>query len=154
MISSIFRSASACPASSTASVGSAPASPRQSIATYELETADVLKSAPLSRDRLREFVGFGPSASPGCANVSCASRGEQTLPGDQVGPSNAGALLVNAMNVDPAHEADFNAWYDQEHIKLLAAVPGCLCARRLPGDRPGQPQICRDLSSRVGRGDP
>ena len=34
------------------------------------------------------------------------------------------------MNVDPEHEAEFNEWYDHEHIPSLAAVPGCLCARR------------------------
>ncbi len=34
------------------------------------------------------------------------------------------------MNVDPAHEAEFNEWYDHEHIPALWAVPGTLCARR------------------------
>ncbi len=52
------------------------------------------------------------------------------MPGDQSGPKDAAAVLINAMNVDPAHEADFNAWYDQEHIPLLSKVPGCLTARR------------------------
>ena len=28
------------------------------------------------------------------------------------------------------HEAEFNNWYDTEHIPLLAAVPGVLRARR------------------------
>ena len=39
-------------------------------------------------------------------------------------------MLVNAMNVDPAHEAEFNEWYDNEHIPALASVPGTLRARR------------------------
>ena len=39
-------------------------------------------------------------------------------------------MLVNAMNIDPAHEDEFNEWYDHEHIPGLAAVPGTLCARR------------------------
>ena len=34
------------------------------------------------------------------------------------------------MNVVPEHEADFNAWYDKEHIAALSAVPGVLSARR------------------------
>jgi hypothetical protein len=33
--------------------------------------------------------------------------------------------------VDAAHERDFNAWYDREHLPGLAAVPGCIRARRL-----------------------
>ena len=35
-----------------------------------------------------------------------------------------------AMNVAPEAEADFNAWYDEEHVPRLSAVPGCLSARR------------------------
>ena len=33
--------------------------------------------------------------------------------------------------VDANHERDFNAWYDVEHLHGLAAVPGCVRARRL-----------------------
>jgi hypothetical protein len=61
---------------------------------------------------------------------------EQILPRDQAAPSGAGGLLVNAMNVDLAHEAEFNEWYDHEHIPALAKVPGTLCARRFR-DRTG-----------------
>ena len=57
-------------------------------------------------------------------------EGEQILPGDRLPPAGAGGLLVNAMNVEPAAEAEFNKWYDEEHIPALAAVPGVLCARR------------------------
>jgi hypothetical protein len=39
-------------------------------------------------------------------------------------------MLFFAMNPVPEAEADFNAWYDQEHVPALAAVPGCLSARR------------------------
>ena len=38
--------------------------------------------------------------------------------------------FLNAMNVAPELEAEFNDWYDKEHIPALAAVPGVLCARR------------------------
>jgi hypothetical protein len=34
------------------------------------------------------------------------------------------------MNVAPEAEADFNAWYDEEHLPALARVPGTLAARR------------------------
>jgi hypothetical protein len=60
-------------------------------------------------------------------------EGEQTMPGDAVSPKDTGGVLINAMNVDPAHETEFNKWYDEEHIPLLSAVPGCKLARRYRG---------------------
>ncbi|HEY3178056.1 MAG TPA: hypothetical protein VGL25_04175 [Casimicrobiaceae bacterium] len=33
--------------------------------------------------------------------------------------------------VDAEHESEFNGWYDSEHLPGLAAVPGCVRARRL-----------------------
>jgi hypothetical protein len=39
-------------------------------------------------------------------------------------------LLLFAMNAAREFEPEFNAWYDEEHIPRLVAVPGCLCARR------------------------
>ena len=56
--------------------------------------------------------------------------GEQILPGNQAAPQNAGGLLFVGMNVDAQVEAEFNDWYNTEHIPSLQAVPGCLCARR------------------------
>jgi len=60
-------------------------------------------------------------------------EGEQILPGDRLPPAGAGGLLLNAMNIAPELEAEFNDWYDKEHIPALAAVPGVLCARRFRG---------------------
>jgi hypothetical protein len=57
-------------------------------------------------------------------------EGTQVGPGDAAVPEGAGALLLNAMNVAPEAEDDFNAWYDEEHIHALAGVPGTLAARR------------------------
>jgi len=37
---------------------------------------------------------------------------------------------VVATDVSPAQEADFNAWYDKEHLRGLAAVPGVARATR------------------------
>ncbi len=51
-------------------------------------------------------------------------------PGNAAAPSDAGGLLLNAMNVTSEGEDDFNAWYDEEHLPALAAVPGTLSARR------------------------
>ena len=38
------------------------------------------------------------------------------------------------MNVVPEHEADFNAWYNEEHVPALAAVPGVISATRYRDD--------------------
>ncbi len=45
-------------------------------------------------------------------------------------PASAPYVFVARMDVDDAVEADFNAWYSNEHVPLLAAVPGCLRVRR------------------------
>jgi hypothetical protein len=41
-----------------------------------------------------------------------------------------GELLVWT-DVDPTHEADFNTWYDREHMDERVAIPGFVSARRL-----------------------
>lgn len=40
------------------------------------------------------------------------------------------ALLLVMMDVDPEHEAEFNRWYEREHIPERMAIPGFLSARR------------------------
>jgi hypothetical protein len=60
-------------------------------------------------------------------------EGDQILPGDQLPPAEASGLLLNAMNIAPELETEFNEWYDKEHIPALGAVPGVLCARRFRG---------------------
>jgi len=57
-------------------------------------------------------------------------EGEQLVPGDLTAAPGAGGLLVASMNIDPAVEDEFTAWYDTEHLPLLSAVPGVLSARR------------------------
>jgi hypothetical protein len=39
-------------------------------------------------------------------------------------------MLLTSMDVDPADEADFNRWYDREHIAERVAIEGFLEARR------------------------
>jgi hypothetical protein len=39
-------------------------------------------------------------------------------------------MLLTSMNIDPAHEAEFNRWYDREHLEERVAIPGFLEARR------------------------
>ena len=103
--------------------------PKISIATYDLDSVDVLEKP--------EYKAIaGANLSPwskrmtGKAQRICRLVAGQLVPGQQAGPDNAGGMLLSAMNVKPEAEADFNAWYNDEHLPALAAVPGCLCARR------------------------
>ena len=101
-----------------------------SVATYDLDTVGVLQSPGY------RAIG-GDNLSPWSKRVTSRVErlmrfeGDQILPGDALPPDAAAAgLLVNAMNVEAAAEAEFNEWYDNEHVPALAAVPGVLCARR------------------------
>src|SRR5438445_8457236 len=100
-----------------------------SIATYDLESVWVIQSPGYLA------IG-GANLSPWSKRVTnrverlMRFEGDQILPGDKLPPNNAGGLLLNSMNVEPSAEAEFNEWYNAEHIPALAAVPGVLCARR------------------------
>jgi hypothetical protein len=100
-----------------------------SVATYDLDSVSVLKGPAYLA------IG-GENLSPWSKRVTGQTErllrfeGDQILPGDQLPPDGAGGLLLNAMNIDPEFEAEFNDWYDKEHIPALGAVPGVLCTRR------------------------
>ena len=105
---------------------------RVSVATYDLASVGVLQTPgylAIGGDNL------SPWSKRVTARVERLMRfeGEQILPGDLLPPTTAGGLLLNAMNIGPELEAEFNQWYDKEHIPALAAVPGVLCARRFRG---------------------
>ena len=103
-----------------------------SVATYDLDSVAVLKSPGYLA------IG-GENLSPWSRRITSRVErlmrfeGDQILPGNQLPPAGAGGLLVNAMNIAPELEAEFNEWYDKEHIPALGAVPGVLCARRFRG---------------------
>lgn len=105
---------------------------RISLATYDLESVKVLQSPGYLA------IG-GENLSPWSKRVTnqvdrlMRFEGDQILPGEQLPPAKAGGLLLNAMNIAPELEAEFNEWYDKEHIPALAAVPGVLAARRFRG---------------------
>jgi hypothetical protein len=103
--------------------------PMVHVATYDLENAAVLSSPPY------RAVG-GANQSVWTKRVTSMCRrimryeGEQLVPGDQTAAPGAGALLVASMTPDPDAEAEFNDWYDNEHLPNLSRVPGVLSARR------------------------
>ena len=58
---------------------------------------------------------------------------EQIFPTGQAAapaPKDVQGVLLVGLSVPPEHEADVHAWYNEEHIPQLAAVPGVLRARR------------------------
>jgi len=105
------------------------ANPKHAVASYELDSLSVLESAHYKAIAYENLSVWSKRIGK-IATRLLRFDGEQTLPGDLAGPAGAGGLLVNAMNVDPAHEDEFNEWYDHEHIPALSKVPGTLCARR------------------------
>jgi len=106
--------------------------PLVSVATYDLDSVAVLQGGAY---RAIGGENLSPWSKRVTARVDRLMRfeGDQILPGDQLPPPTAGGLLLNAMNIAPELEAEFNEWYDKEHIPALAAVPGVLCARRFRG---------------------
>ena len=106
--------------------------PKVAVATYDLETVGVLYSKP--------YVAIAGANSSSWTKRTAKFRkglmryeGEQLFPGDKGAPKDAAALLLIAMNVAPEHEAEFNEWYNTEHIPALGGVKGTLSARRYRG---------------------
>jgi hypothetical protein len=106
--------------------------PKHSVALYDLNEVGVLHSPP--------YLAVGgdngtPWTKRVTGNVKMLMRmeAEQLRPGDAVAPDGAAAILLISMNVAPEHEAEFNDWYNQEHLDALASVPGVLRARRYRG---------------------
>ncbi len=105
------------------------ANPKQAVATYDLESLSVLESAPYRAIAFENLSVWSKRVTAMCQRL-IRFDGEQTLPGTADSPAGAGGVLVNAMNVEPSYEAEFNEWYDHEHIPALSAVPGVISARR------------------------
>ncbi|HEY2621644.1 MAG TPA: hypothetical protein VGI78_30210 [Acetobacteraceae bacterium] len=103
--------------------------PRQSVATYDLDSLEVLRSPGY---RAIGGENLSPWSKRLTAKVERLLRyeGEQILPGDAIAPGTAGGLLLVGMTPGPEVEAAFNTWYDAEHVPALAGVPGVLRARR------------------------
>ncbi len=109
--------------------------PNIHVATYDLASHDVLRSPPYC-------AVSGGNQSPWTKRVTSISRrllrfeGSQIVPGDLTAPEGASGLLMAAITPAPGTEAEFTAWYNEEHLPQLAAVPGVLAARRFEaGDR-------------------
>jgi hypothetical protein len=103
--------------------------PALSVATYDLDSVEVLRSEAYASIAYGNLSAWSKRVTAMCQRL-LRFEGTQIAPGDAAAPEGAGALLLNAMNVAPEAEDDFNAWYDEEHLPALAGVPGTLAARR------------------------
>jgi hypothetical protein len=102
-----------------------------SLATYDLDAVEVLDSpaykaiggenlSPWSKRVTGQVrCGYAARATRSCRR-SAPARGRRRPPAER-------------HEHRPELEAEFNEWYDKEHIPALAAVPGVLCARRFRG---------------------
>jgi hypothetical protein len=45
-------------------------------------------------------------------------------------------MLITFMDIAPEHEAEFNAWYDGEHVAERVGIPGFVAARRFVSEEP------------------
>jgi hypothetical protein len=100
-----------------------------SVVTYDLQSPEVLASAPY-----RAITGenFSPWSKRmiGRAQRFWRYEAEQIFPGSQVSPEDAGGLLFLAMNVEPDAEEDFNRWNNTEHVPNIMSIPDVLAGRR------------------------
>ena len=123
--------------------------PRQSVATYDLDSVEVLRSPGY------RAIG-GENLSPWSKRVTAKVErllryeGEQILPGDATAPANAGGLLLVGMTPGPDVETAFNTWYDKEHVPALAKCPRGAVRAPFPHQR-RRPEIHRSLSPRIPR---
>jgi hypothetical protein len=113
--------------------------PTLAIATYDLDTAGVMNT-PAYQVVAGDNVSVWTRRIAGKTNRLMRFEGEQLLPGNVTAPSGANGLLVASMNIDPAIEADFTAWYNTEHLPSLSAVPGVLSGRRYRATGPSERQ--------------
>jgi hypothetical protein len=103
--------------------------PNYAIATYDLDKVDVLQSAAYRSIAGDNLTPWSKRVTAMCKRL-CRFEGSSTTFSEAAAPQGAGGFLLNAMNCAPEGEEDFNAWYEEEHLPALAAVPGTMCARR------------------------
>ena len=51
-------------------------------------------------------------------------------------------MLLTSMDIDAAHEAEFNRWYDREHLEERVAIDGFLEARRYVAHEGSPKYLC------------
>ncbi len=108
------------------------------LATYELVSPGVLQTTEYLA-RVGEH--FTPWSKRMIARAVVFRRWacEQIAPGETEPHMMAHAVFVAIGDSPPEHEAEFDRWYNEEHLPLLSRVPGVLRARRF-FDPQGKPR--------------
>lgn len=100
---------------------------------------DVVDVRVLEQPEYLRITSWGPDATPRARRVDASyrnlSRGIYqhilTLPSPEPADlSPARAVLLVGLEIEPAHDQEFNDWYDMEHLPALSQVPGVVRARR------------------------
>lgn len=117
---------------------------RRYVALYDLESPAALETEaylslsrpPTQNDDDREMLSYFRNRLRGIMSL----YSDTSAPGitDRTNPA---ALLVVGLEPDPAHEDEFNAWYEEEHVPYLTAVPGVLGVRRFRAIRDDVPYL-------------
>lgn len=99
------------------------------VAIYELESLAVLET-PAYKAIAGE--NLSPWSKRMFRKVKAMRRFEceQILPGGLATPRGAGGLFLVGRNVEPGAEAEFNDWYNTEHVPLIEKIDGALAVRR------------------------
>jgi len=105
------------------------ANPKQAVAIYDLDALDVLDTPAYKAIGGQNLSVWSKRVTAMCDRL-LRFEGTQISPGEQKSPPGAGGLGLVSMVLAPDVEADFNAWYDTEHIPALTAVPGVMAGRR------------------------
>ena len=100
------------------------------LALYEIESPAVLQGPDFERAVRTDWTA---RLKPHFRSI--LGTHEQVFPteGLLAGPASGqveGGLMAIRLDVAAAAEADFNAWYDQEHLPALCGVPGVIAGRR------------------------
>jgi len=99
------------------------------LATYELDSPQALDTPEYLAHVGDHFTPWSKRCLSRCVlfrRWACS----QIQPGEASPDPAARALFLACGDVPAEHEAEFNNWYDKEHLPLLRAVPGVLGARR------------------------
>ncbi len=103
--------------------------PSTSVAFYDLVDLDVLQYPGYRAISGENFSPWSRRIVDACTAFRYYEM-RQLKGDDRSVPASAQGFYVVGMNVDDAFDAEFNSWYDEEHLPRLSAVPGVLRARR------------------------
>jgi len=98
------------------------------LALYELEDASVLE-APAYKKLGNNPNDWDKRIMPKL-QVEARTIYERIFTCGEAPQEHAPFLLSVRLDIAPAVEAEFNEWYNVDHLPKLAAVPGVYCARR------------------------